>query len=30
VKGFKYLPKLREAIQRELNIEVEQPVEEVA
>ena len=30
VKGFKYLPKLREAIQRELKIEVEQSVEEVA
>ena len=30
VKGFKHLPKLREAIQRELKIEVEQSVEEVA
>jgi putative transposase len=30
VKGFKHLPKLREAIQRELKIEVEQLVEEVA
>lgn len=30
VKGFKHLPKLRETIQRELNIEVEMSVEEVA
>ena len=30
VKGFRHLPKLREAIQRELKIEVEQLVEEVA
>ena len=30
VKGFKHLPKLREAIQRELKIVVEQSVEEVA
>jgi len=30
VKGFGHLPKLREAIQRELKIQVEQLVEEVA
>jgi putative transposase len=30
IKGFRHLPKLREAIQRELKIEVEQLVEEVA
>ena len=30
VKGFRHLPKLREAIQRELKIEIEQLVEEVA
>jgi len=30
VKGFKHLPKLREAIQRELKIEIEQSVEKVA
>jgi transposase-like protein len=30
IKGFKHLPKLREAIQRELKIEIEQLVEEVA
>jgi hypothetical protein len=29
-RGFKHLPKLREAIQRELKIEVEQLVDEVA
>ncbi|MGH9148320.1 MAG: IS256 family transposase [Vicinamibacterales bacterium] len=30
IKGFKHLPKLREAIQHELKIEIEQTVEEVA
>ena len=30
IKGFMHLPKLREAIQRELKIEIVQPVEEVA
>jgi hypothetical protein len=30
VKGFKHLPKLRQAIQRELKIDVEQLIDEMA